>query len=69
MTKKRKELEKRIGLAFEEALARFIQTNPKEVADQFIEVKARQEEVRKNAEERKAFIERAGRPGGKRFRL
>ena len=40
MTKTRKGAEKTIGLPFEEAAARFIQTDPKEVSDQLAEVKA-----------------------------
>jgi DNA anti-recombination protein RmuC len=69
MTAKKKKPSNIVGMPFDEALARFLQTNPSEVADEFAHVKARQEEIRKDAEERKKLIKSSGRPAGKRFRL
>jgi hypothetical protein len=69
MTGKKKGDDPLDGMNFHEAMARFLQTDPKELADEFAQVKARQEEIRKNAEAKKDFIKRAARPGGKRFRL
>jgi hypothetical protein len=57
------------NMPFEEAIARFLHKNPVVVADELARVKARQEEIQKDAEQRKKFIEHAGRPSGKRFRL
>jgi hypothetical protein len=57
------------GMPFDEAIARLLQTNPKEVADEIAQVKARQEEVRTNVKEAERYIDTSGRPRGKRFRL
>ena len=68
MTGKKKPDREMTGKPFDKAIAKLLQVDPAEVADEFARVKSRQEEIRKNAEKTKKFIDRAGRPAGKRFR-
>ncbi|MGB6538435.1 MAG: hypothetical protein WBF58_21025 [Xanthobacteraceae bacterium] len=56
-------------LAFDEALARFIQTDPKELADSLEEIKRRDREVEEYVNERRASIKQGARRAKKRFRL
>ena len=69
MNKRKKDVPDFPAIPFDEALGRLLQTDPKEIADAFEQNKARSDEIRQRAEERKEFIKRAGRPSGKRFRL
>lgn len=56
-------------LGFDEALARLIQTDPKEAQDAADSVKRDAEGVRKYVEERSDSIERGARRSRSRFRL
>jgi hypothetical protein len=56
-------------IPFEEALARLIQTDPKELADSAQEARKKEEEVERYAAEREASIRKGARRAGKRFRL
>jgi hypothetical protein len=70
MTKSRKKKSSDpIESEFDESLARFIQTDPKELADALEQVRQKQEEVRQNVEKRRDSIERGARRSKKRFRL
>src|SRR5580704_13022180 len=56
-------------MAFDEALARFIQTDPREVADEIDEIKRRDREVTEYVDERRRSIRQGARRAKKRFRL
>ena len=56
-------------MGFDEALARFIQTDPEEAKDAAKSVDRDDEKVRKYVEERRASIRSGARRSGKRFRL
>jgi hypothetical protein len=57
-------------MSFDEALARFIQTDPKEVADEIDKIKRRDREVEEYVEERRRSVRHGARRGPKkRFRL
>lgn len=58
-----------LDMPFEEAMARFVQTDPREIADAYQLVKTRQEEIIKNVEAQRRLIQNAGRPSGKRIRI
>jgi len=67
--RKKREPPMELDMPFEEAMTRFVQTDPKEIADAYQRVRARQEEVRENVESRKRIIQNAGRPKGKPVRI
>ena len=70
MTKERKRKPPAsLDMPFEEALGRFIQTDPKEIADAHERMRERQEEVRENVRKRRESIRGDIRPPGKRFSL
>ena len=54
-------------MSFDEALARFIQTDPKEVADEIDEIKRRDREVSEYVDERRKSIRKGARRANKRF--
>ena len=56
-------------MTFEEAVARLIQTDPKEIADARKRVRAAQEDTKKYVEERKESIRRGARRAKSRFSL
>jgi hypothetical protein len=56
-------------MSFDQALARFIQTDPREVADEIDEIKRRDREVMDYVEERRRSIRQGARRAKKRFRL
>ncbi len=56
-------------IPFDEAITRFIQTDPKELADAHRRLRDRQEEINRGAKEVEAEIRGGIRPPGKRFRL
>lgn len=58
-----------LDMPFEEALARFISTDPKELEDEIAKVKADAEETERYVEERRQSIKRGARRAPKRFRL
>ncbi len=57
------------GMGFDEALARFIETDREEVEDAMKGVERDDREVREYVEERRDSIRRGARRAGKRFRL
>ena len=56
-------------MAFDEALARFIQTDPREVAAEIEEIKRRDREVSEYVDERRRSIRQGARRAKKRFRI
>jgi predicted CopG family antitoxin len=58
-----------LDMSFDEALRRYVQTDPKELADMIEEAKRKGEEVERFIEERVDSIQRAARRAPKRFRL
>ena len=58
-----------LDMSFEEALRRYVQTDPKELADMIEEAKRAGENVEKFIEERIGSIRRGARRAPKRFRL
>lgn len=70
MTKpKQKSLEAISDMSMDEALARFIQTDPKEMAGAFQRVRQWQAEVGKRVDETREEIRRGIRPPGRKLRL
>lgn len=67
--KKRKPDMDMSDLGFDEALARLIQTDPKEAQDAADSVRRDDEEARRYVEERRDSIERGARRSRARFRL
>ena len=57
------------GMAFDEALARLVQTKPEEISDFFDQVKKDEEEAGRYVEERRESIRKGARRASKRFRL
>jgi hypothetical protein len=58
-----------LSIPFEEALARFVQTDPKEIADTYDQVRRDEEELDKHVAERERSIRAGARRAPKRFRL
>ena len=58
-----------LGIPFEEALARFVQTDPKDLADTYERIKREEEETNRYVEERERSIRSGARRTNKRFRL
>ena len=67
--KKKREPPLVLNIGFEEALARLVQTDPKEMADTYEQVRRDEEEVEKYVAEREQSIGRGVRRAAKRFRL
>jgi len=58
-----------LPVSFEEALARFIQTDPAEIVDAHERVRAAQKDVEKDVAERRDSIKRGARRTNHRFRI
>jgi hypothetical protein len=58
-----------IGMAFDEALARLLQTDKKELEDAFEKARQDEAEAKRYAQERQESIRKGGRRAPKRFRL
>jgi hypothetical protein len=58
-----------LGVSFDEALRRYAQTDPKELADMIEQAKRKGEKVERFIEERESSIRRGARRAAKRFRL
>lgn len=69
MSERKKKPSALSDLAFDEALARLIQTDPKELADTLDKIKREDREVKEYVEERRQSIRRGARRAKKRFRL
>jgi hypothetical protein len=57
-----------LAMPFDEAVARFLQTDPKEVADAHQRLKQAQEDTKRYVEERRESIQRGARRSTARFR-
>ena len=69
MTKKRKKGADLHDLSFQEALGRFLNTDPKELEEEIERVKRKQEAAEQYVEERKKSIRKGARRANKKFRL
>ena len=58
-----------LEMIFDDALARFIQTDPKDIADAFEKNKTRAEEIRRDSDERRSRLRNAIKGPGKRNHL
>jgi hypothetical protein len=58
-----------LGMSFDEAVKRLVQTDPKELEDAFAETQRESEEVKPYVEERRESIRKGARRTSKRFRL
>lgn len=67
--KKKREPPLALSMGFEEALARFAKTDPKEIADAHERVRSAQGEVEKNVAERRDSIRSGARRTKHRFRI
>ena len=68
--KKKREPPLKLDMAFEEALARFSRTDPKEIADAFVaEIMQKRQDAEKRINEVTKELEDGARPKKGRFRL
>ena len=69
MTSAPKKKRKLFGMAFDEALARLLQTDKKELEDTVDQVRREEAEAERYVEERRESIRKGARRAPKRFRL
>ena len=69
MTKRKKKPPATLNMSFDEALVRFVQTDPKELADLHDKVQREGEETERYVNDRERSIRRGARRATKRFRL